>query len=187
MWPEGPQEGYQGIIRVAGGDQKLSLRMLRGKSMGLKGKEAGGRGRAGGDARSKGAEQSPGSPGCRDVQGNPPCPQHPPHNPHRQAGRQIITPSHSQSHPQEKQSEFPASPAPSPGTPTQISARGAPLPGNSRVHMPQQCLIKLPNSKGIPLRLSEDKLGARLLSGNAGTGKEQSLFFFPFRSRITQS
>lgn len=46
-----------------------------------------------------------------------------------------------------------------------------------RVHMPQQCLIKLPNSKGIPLRLSEDKLGARLLSGNAGTGKEQSLFF----------
>lgn len=57
-----------------------------------------------------------------------------------------------------------------------------------RVHMPQQCLIKLPNSKGIPLRLSEDKLGARLLSGNAGTGKEQSsFFFFPFRSRITQS
>lgn len=47
-----------------------------------------------------------------------------------------------------------------------------------RVHMPQQCLIKLSNSKGIPLRLSEDKLGARLLSGNAGTGKEQSLFSF---------
>lgn len=47
-----------------------------------------------------------------------------------------------------------------------------------RVHMPQQCLIKLPNSTGIPLRLSEDKLGARLLSGNAGTGKEQSLFSF---------
>lgn len=45
-----------------------------------------------------------------------------------------------------------------------------------RVHMPQQCLIKLPNSRGIPLRLSEDKQGAGPLSGNTGTGKEQSLF-----------
>lgn len=46
-----------------------------------------------------------------------------------------------------------------------------------RVHMPQQCLIKLPNSQGIPLRLSEDKLQTRPLSGNIGTGKEQSHFF----------
>lgn len=46
-----------------------------------------------------------------------------------------------------------------------------------RVHMPQQCLIKLPNSQGIPLRLSEDKLETRPLSGNIGTGKEQLHFF----------
>lgn len=32
--------------------------------------------------------------------------------------------------PRKSSSAFPASPAPSPGTPTQISARGAPLPGN---------------------------------------------------------
>lgn len=53
LWPEGPEEGHQVIIRMAGGDQKFSPRMLQGKSMGLEGKEAGGRGRAGGDERSK--------------------------------------------------------------------------------------------------------------------------------------
>lgn len=41
------------MIRKAGGDQKLLPRMLQRKFMSLKGKEAGGRGRAGGDERSK--------------------------------------------------------------------------------------------------------------------------------------
>lgn len=167
------------MIRKAGGDQKLLPGMLQRKSMGLKGKEAGGRGRAGGDERSKGAQQSPGSPtvgmsrAAHPAHSIPSSPRqagrHPQSFPVASPGKAAARSQPAQPPAQARQPKYLREALPSLGTATR-----------RRVHMPQQCLIKLPNSKGIPLRLSEDKLGARLLSGNAGTGKEQSSFFFFF-------
>jgi len=134
-------------------------------------------------AIAKPAHPSTASPAAEGALGKPPCPRPLP------ASCPQAAPSQASHHP-------PAIPSPSPGKgaarsqPAQLPAQARqpkylqealPSMGTAtrhRVHMPQQCLIKLPNSKGIPLRLSEDKQGARLLSGNAGTGKEQSLFSF---------